>query len=342
MSGESEEKILPPTRHKLKKAREKGQVVTSRETLSSVSSLAVLLYLFARREAIWRDLKALFLLEPAPGLTLMQDLHERARLAMELATGILAPIIALVIALAVLGGMAISGGPVFSMTPITPDFSRLNPASGFGKLFGRSAWMRLLMHVIRVGAIAALLVAMLWDQLGALMPMPPCGLACMGGAVDSILGPLLVGLTAILVVAGLLDYLVQRAEFIRQQRMSITEMKREYKDQDGNPQIKGALRQSQRDLVQNPTGLSQATLILRDGTRQMVALRYIRDDMPAPPVVARARGGAAGRAVRQALRTRPGLMVVEDAAAVAALSGVAVGDWISTDEQVAAVVPHLR
>ena len=102
MSGESEEKTLPPTRHKLKKAREKGQVVTSRETLSSVSSLAVLLYLFARREAIWRDLKALFLLEPAPGLTLMQDLHERARLAMELATGILAPIIALVIALAVL------------------------------------------------------------------------------------------------------------------------------------------------------------------------------------------------------------------------------------------------
>ena len=153
--------------------------------------------------------------------------------------------------------------------------------------------------------------------------MPPYGLACMGGAVDSILGPLLVGLTAILVVAGLMDYLVQRAEFIRQQRMSITEMKREYKDQDGNPQIKGALRQSQRDLVQNPTGLSQATLILRDGARQMVALRYVRDDMPAPLVVARARGGAAGRAVRQALRTRPGLVVVEDAAAVAALSGVA-------------------
>ena len=342
MSGESEEKTLPPTRHKLKKAREKGQVVTSRETLSSVSTLAVLLYLFARRGAIWRDLRTLFLLEPAPGLTLMQDLHERARLAMDLATGILAPIMGLVIALTVLGGVAISGGPVFSLTPITPDFSRLNPASGLGTLFGRSAWMRLLMHVIRVGAIAALLVAMLWDQLGVLVPMPPCGIPCMGQAVDSILGPLLVGLTAILVLAGLLDYLVQRAEFIRQQRMSVTEMKREFKDQDGNPQIKGALRQTQRDLVQNPTGLSQATLILRDGARQMVALRYVRDDMPAPLVVARARGGAAGRAVRQALRTRPGLVVVEDAAAVAALSGVAVGEWIATDEQVAAVVPHLR
>lgn len=339
MSGESEEKTLPPTRYKLKKAREKGQVVTSKETLSSITTLVVLLYLFARREAIWRDLRALFVLEPAPGLTLMQDLHERAQLAMDLALGIVAPVFAVVIALTVLGGVAISGGPVFSFTPLTPNFDKLNPASGFKKLFGKTAWMRLLMHMVRVTAIGTLLVVMLWDQIGALLPAPPCGIPCMTRLTESIVGPLLVGLTAILIMAGLLDYLVQRGDFIRQQRMSITEMKREFKEQDGNPLLKGALRQTQREMVETPTGIAQATLILRDGAREAVAVRYVRDDMPAPMVVLRAKGGAA---IGRALRARGDLIPVDDAAAVAALSGVGVGDWISSDDQVNAVVPHLR
>lgn len=339
MSGESEEKTLPPTRHKLKKAREKGQVVTSKETLSSITTLVVLLYLYARRDAIWRDLQTLFAVQPAPGLTLLADLEQRGRLALDLATGIVAPVFALVIALAVLGGVAISGGPVFSFEPLSPNFDKLNPASGFKKLFGRAAWMRLLMHLVRITAIGALLTVMLWDQMGALIPAAPCGITCIGRATDSVIAPLLVGLTAILILSGLLDYLVQRADFIRQQRMSVTEMKREFKEQDGNPQIKGALRQMQRDMVDAPTGIAQATLLLRDGTRELVAIRFVRDDTPAPLVVARARGAAA---IGRALRARSDLVPADDSPAVAALSGVGVGDWISSDDAVNAVVPHLR
>lgn len=339
MSGESEEKTLPPSRHKLKKAREKGQVVTSRETLSSITTLAVLLYLYARRNAIWADLQTLFAVDPAPGQSLIAELQQRARLSLDLAAGIVVPVFALVIALAILGGMTISGGPVFSFHPITPDFDKLNPASGFKKILGRAAWMRLLMHLVRIAAIGALLTVMLWDQLGALIPAAPCGIACIGRATDSVIAPVLVGLTAILILSGLLDYLVQRADFIRQQRMSITEMKREFKDQDGNPQIKGALRQMRRDMVDAPTGIAQATLLLRDGTRELVAVRFIRDDTPAPLVVARARGAPA---VSRAIRARPDLVPADDGDAVAALSGVGVGDWIASDEAVAAVVPYLR
>lgn len=339
MSGESEEKNLPPSAHKLKKAREKGQVVTSKETLSSITTLVVLLYLYARRQAIWQDLQSLFTAEPAPGLTLMQDLHERTRLAMDIGIGIVVPVFAMVIALAILGGLAISGGPVFSFHPITPNFDKLNPASGFKKLLGRAAWMRLLMHLVRIIAIGALLTVMLWGHIGALIPTPPCGTSCMGRVTDSIIGPLLVGLTAILIMSGLLDYLVQRADFIRQQRMSITEMKREFKEQDGNPHVKGALREMRREMVDRPTGIGQATLLLRNGTRELVAIRFIRDDTPAPVLVARAKGSPA---VNRALRARSDLSAVDDGAAVAALSGTGVGDWVSSDEAVTAIVPYLN
>ena len=73
MSGNSEEKTHPPSQQKLKKAREKGQVVTSRETLASVSTLAGLIYIYARRDSIWNDFRTLFSVEPAPGLRMVHD-----------------------------------------------------------------------------------------------------------------------------------------------------------------------------------------------------------------------------------------------------------------------------
>lgn len=340
MSGDSsEEKTLPPTQRKLRKAREKGQVVTSRETLASLTTLAVLLYLFARRGAIWRDLRALFALETPPGLAFPQELALKARMALDLAVGLVAPVLVLVIALTVLMGMAISGGPVFSAQALTPDFGKLSPAKGAKKMFGRSAWMRLLMHVVRILAVGALLAVLLGGQIGALLPAPPCGIDCAARITERMIVPLLVGLTAILVVAGLLDYLVQRAEFLREQRMSVTEMKREWKDQEGDPQLKGQLRADRREAIERPVGLSEATVLIRAGTREIVGLRYVEGETPAPRLVFRARGP---EAVARAARNRAELTVREDAEAVALLARLAIGDWISTDAQIAAVSPHLR
>lgn len=340
MSGDSsEEKTLPPSRHKLKKAREKGQVVTSREALASVSTLAVLLYLFARRDAIWHDMTRLFTAQPPPGLAFWPHLAAQARLALDLAIGLVAPVLGLVVALVLLGGLVVSGGPVFSTHPLLPDFNKLNPAKGIKKLFGRAAWVKFLMHLIRVCAIGALLAVMLRGQIGALIPTPPCGLDCAARVITDTLGPLLAGLTAVLVLSALLDYLVSRSEFMREQRMSITEFKREFKEQDGDPLLKGQIRQTQRDMVERPTGIGQATALIRDGSRAAVAIRWVDGDTPAPLLVMRLRGGAA---IGRAMRARPDLAAAQDATALALLDGVAVGDYITGDDQITAIAPYLR
>ncbi|MDO5621565.1 MAG: EscU/YscU/HrcU family type III secretion system export apparatus switch protein [Paracoccus sp. (in: a-proteobacteria)] len=340
MSGvSSEEKTLPPSRQKLKKARQKGQVVTSREALASVSTLAVLLYLFARRHAIWHDLTQLFTVTPPQDLPFWPYLAAQARLALDLAIGLVAPVIVMVIVLVVLMGMAVSGGPLFSTHPLIPDFNKLNPAKGFKKLFGRAAWVKFLMHLIRVCAVGALLFVMLRGQIGALLPTPPCGLDCAGRVVDNILMPLLVGLTAILTLAALLDYMVSRFEFMREQRMSITELKREFKEQDGDPLMKGQLSQTRRDMVERPAGMAQATAIIRDGNRNAVAIRWVQDDMPAPLLVMRMRGA---EAISRAISTRRDLRVSWDSAAVKALTGKAVGDYITDDDQITAIASHLQ
>lgn len=338
MSGDSsEEKTLPPTAQKLRKAREKGQVVNSPETIASATTLIVLAWLYLRRESIWADLVTLFAVAPDPDLPFALQLTEALRASGRLALGLVAPIVAGVIAFAILLGMAISGGPLISFHPLTPDFSKLNPAGGFKKIFGRAALMRFLMHVIRASAILAVLGMILWGQIGAMLPTPPCGLECAGRTARSMLVPLLIACAAILILAALFDYLVQRANFLRDQRMSITEYKREHKDQEGDPMLRGHLRGEQRAMVERPTGLAQATVVLTDGRRRAVGIRYRQDDTPAPLVVVRARGRLAVARLVAAAR----VPVHDDPRAIELLAPVPVGQWIAEDEQINAIAGYL-
>ncbi|SMO45219.1 EscU/YscU/HrcU family type III secretion system export apparatus switch protein [Paracoccus laeviglucosivorans] len=343
MSGDggssSEEKNLPPSQHKLRKAREKGNVVTSRESLASISTALVLFYLFVRRESITADFQTLFTLQIDPAIGFWGELSEKARISLRLGAFILLPVLIGVIAVTVLLGMAISGGPVFSVQPLIPDFNKLNPASGFKKIFGRRALMGFLMHVIRLAALIVAPAVLLWGQITALIGAPPCGLACTGGAIWGMLIPILAAILAVLVVVALLDYMVQRSEFMREQRMSITEFKRELKDQDGDPMLKGQLRADQRAMVDRPTGLAQATVIIHSAPDMAIGLRYVEGDTPAPLVVIRARGSDA---VAKLLRAATKIRVSNDAAATAAIAGVPVGDYVVEDAQIQTIAPFLR
>ncbi|WBU57189.1 EscU/YscU/HrcU family type III secretion system export apparatus switch protein [Paracoccus sediminicola] len=341
MSNEtSEEKNLPPSQHKLRKAREKGQVVTSKEALASVSMAAVLIYLFMRRDAISADLQTLFMLEEVTDAGFAGALAEKARICFRLAVGIVLPILITVVTVSVLGGVVVSGGPVFSTHPLIPDFNKINPAGGFKKIFGRRAMMGFLMHCVRLITLLVAPALILWGSFGALMAAPPCGLGCMGEAIQAMLVPLLIALLTMLVVAMLLDYLVQRSEFMREQKMSITEFKRELKDQDGDPLLKGQMRQDQRAMVERPTGLSQATALIHDAPNSVVGLRYVDGDTPAPLVVIRARGGDSVSRILRAAAAR--IRISHDPAAVAAISGVAVGDYVVEDDQIEAIAHFLR
>lgn len=337
MSDSSEEKNLPPSQQKLRKAREKGQVVSAPEAIASVTTIAVLIYLYARREAIWADLVLLFSITPDPALPFMAQLEDATAVAIRLGLMLAVPIVAGVIALTILAGMAVSGGPMLSFHPLVPTFDKLNPTSGVKKILGRSALMRFLMHVIRATAILTVLGLMLSRQIAVLVPTPPCGLGCVGQTAVAMTLPLLVATIAILSLAALFDYLVQRANFMREQKMSITEYKREAKEQEGDPQMRGQMRQEQRAMVDRPTGLSQATVILTDGRRRAIGLRYVPDETPAPLVVIRANGSAAVARLAAAAN----VPVHDDPMATELIATVPVGGWVDKDDQVNAVVPYL-
>lgn len=339
MSGQSsEEKKLPPSAKKLKQAREKGQAVTSKDTLASVATLVVLTYLFMRRGMISQLLHSVFAYVPRADMSFADSLAELTQLSVQVTFQIVVPLMILVIAIGILVGMAISSGPMFSVQPLTPDFNKLNPVTGLTKIFNWRAMMTFVMHLVRITLILSVLSIIMFYYAGALLGAPPCGLECAQGAAMAILVPMFVALAAMLILTGFFDYMVQRAGFLREQKMTVTEYAREMKEQHGDPQLRGKIRAERRMITERPSGISQATVILYSGTRLAIGLRYVQGETPAPLVVVRGRGPDAVARIMRATK----VPLIEDRLTVALISMIPIGEYVVKDEQILAVAPHLK
>lgn len=334
----SEEKSLPASQRKLRKAREKGQVVTSREAVMSMTGIAGLGYVYAMRGPIGERLALLFTLEPAGTQGFAEAMESKVAILWQLGLEIVAPLFGIVIAVSILGGLLVSGGPVFATESLKPTFDKVNPASGFKKVLGRRALMSFLMNVIRLtvllGAFGLILV-MAW---GAMLRAPICGLGCAAESMDVVLLPLVAGGIAIMLVAAGFDYLVQRSEFLREQKMTLTEFKREIKDMQGDPHIKSQQRRDRRDMVQNPTGAGQATLVVRGRAGLAVGLRYREGETPAPLVVAKAKSAEAARRLLAASKAH----AEADDGLAEILAGTEVGGFVTDDETIMRLAPMLQ
>lgn len=343
MSGDesSEEKTLPPSEQKLRKAREKGNVVTAKDALVSVVAVASLAYLYLRRDVLAEHLAALFVLEPADATgerSFALMLQDKTAIVWALALQVVAPLFALIIAIGLLAGMMIAGGPLFAPEVLAPKFEKINPASGLKKIFGRRALVTFVMHVVRMALLAGVFVLVLIGGWSALIRSPVCGFPCAVEALDAATRPLVFAAIVVMLVMALADYLVQRSEFLREQKMSVTEFKRELKDRDGDPHLKGRLRQDQRDMVDSPTGAKLATVVIEGTDGVAYGIRYAEGETPAPLVVARARDGAGARRIVRA----SGAPSFTDARLTDLLRGKAVGDYVTEDETIEVLAPHLQ
>lgn len=343
MSGgeSSEEKTLPPSEQKLKKARDKGSVVTSKEAMSSIVGLTALAYLYLRRDTMAEQLTALFILEPVDALgerAFLLALQDKATIVWQLALQVVAPLFALVIAVGLFFGLVIAGGPLFAPEVLSPKFEKINPAKGIKKIFGRRALVTFLMNVLRMALLAVVFAIVLIGGWSALIRAPLCGFPCAVEALETAARPLVFAAITVMVIVALADYLVQRAEFMREQKMSVTEFKREIKDREGDAYLKGRLQQDQRDMVESPTGAGLATVVIESPSGAAYGIRYVEEDTPAPLIVARARDTAGvGRILKAS-----DAPTFTDGNLIDLLKGKAVGDYITDENTIAVLAPHLQ
>jgi type III secretion protein U len=313
-NDQSEEKTLPPTRKKLRDAREKGQVARSRDLTSGVSLAGAIGFLVLSSGTI--AAVSVAMMETAGNVAAGDfDAGLRAVSAsvMHAALRSVLPLLVLCPVLVVIAAMVTQQGILFAIDPLVPRLEKVNPVEGFKRLFKLRSLIELMKSLVKLVAIAALALAALAGGLNALMQVPSCGVGCVPGVLRALGLPLLASIAAVFVVAGLIDVGLQRWLFLREQKMSPSEAKRERKDMEGDPLLRRERRRIMREAVRlaGGLGLRRANVVVHDGGGTTIGLRYKINEMPAPVVVCRARGERAATMLAEAREFR--LPSTEDA-----------------------------
>ena len=303
------------TPFKLQKARERGQTPRSMDMVSSVAFLAAMLYLAAQGLDLGHGM--LRIAQSVLGQAGPLDGHRLWPLVASVVTDALLELLPLLLLLplaAAVGAVA-QTGTVLSVQPLQMDFRRLDPAAGFRRLLsvrtlfeGARACIKLLV----LGAVAVVALQGLLPQFHALAAMSPAVFLSTMAADVSGLG---LKMALALLVVGLVDVVYTRHEFGRNMRMSRRELKDEYRNREGDPRIRGRLRELRRELLRRSRALRNtrdADVVLTNPTHYAVALRYVHGEMEAPRVVAKGAGQLA--AAMREIAARHRVVVVQNPA----------------------------
>jgi type III secretion protein U len=286
----SDEKTEEPTQSKLRKSREDGQVAKSQDLAVAGSLLGVMIALSVMADGAAERLRNILRLAldfgngDLPGFELYQRIGSMALQAMLIA----APL-ALVAALGAAIGLLSHIGLVIAMKAVAPKLESLDPVAGMKKIFSLKSLLTFLQMVFK----AVVLGATLWQVITGLLPLIGAstyqslgGIATLGWT--AIVKVLCIALGLFLVL-GPVDYGIQRWLFMKGQRMSKDDIKREYKGQEGDPQMKGQRKQIAHELAQaSPRkAVAGANAVIVNPTHYAVAVRYHPGEAGLPVVVAR-------------------------------------------------------
>ncbi|MGN6115996.1 MAG: flagellar biosynthesis protein FlhB [Nitrobacter sp.] len=284
------EKSEDPTQKRLDDALERGDVAKSQEvnTWFVIAGATLVLSSFSGSigGSIQMPLRNLIanswqIRTDGPGLLALAQKLEYILVA---ALGV--PFLLLI--LAAIAGNIVQHRFVWSAESLKPKFSKISPLSGAKRIFGKQAAANFGKGLFKVVALGAVMVAILWPErsrLDSMMRFDPDALL---GVTRTLTLQLLGAVVALLALVAIGDYLFQYRQWFERQKMSLREMKEEFKQSEGDPHIKGRIRQLRvaRMKKRMMAAVPKASVIITNPTHYSVALSYERG-MSAPICVAK-------------------------------------------------------
>ncbi|MFZ5618382.1 MAG: flagellar biosynthesis protein FlhB [Pseudomonadota bacterium] len=280
-----------PTAKRLEDALKKGDAPRSQEIVATLMIAAAGLALFLQMKPAAGALSAM-------GASFLDRPHEfavdgetlsRLFLDVSLRLGAALAGIGVLFAAAALGANLIQARPVFSPERLKPSLKRLSPAEGAKRLFGPTALVNFGKGIGKIVVVGAILLFALWPDQQRLVGLPTADpRAVLGVAKDEILKLIAYAVAAMTVIAAL-DYAWARREWKKRLRMTKEEVRRELRESEGDPQIKGRQRQQREARARRRmmTTVKDATVLIMNPTHYAVALKYDADKGAAPLCVAK-------------------------------------------------------
>jgi flagellar biosynthetic protein FlhB len=285
------EKTESATPKRLEKAREEGQVARSRELASFALLSAGFFGVWGMSGPISQHLQSILRGALTFNHSTVLDTNQMligAAAASKEGFFALFPVLAMTALAAVCAPMAL-GGWLLTTKPLAPNFGRLNPISGLGKIFSSQGPIALGMSVLKTLVVGGLAGWAMWHRKEEVLGLvtKPLSLA-LADAMHLIVVCCGMAIAGLFLVAAL-DVPYQLWTHAKKLRMSKEEVKREHRESDGDPHVKGRIRAQQRAAARRRmmTAIPTADVIVTNPTHFAVALKYADGEMRAPKVVAK-------------------------------------------------------
>jgi len=224
-----------------------------------------------------------------------------------------------------------NGGFIFSMKPITPQFSKVVPNFGkfFSRIFSAEGLFNLAKSLVKVAVVAAVAYVSIRNQIPKLVTMLDAGLWSAVSFIASMTARLLLTASFLFLVISIPDYIFQRRQFMESLKMSKQEVKEEYKQMEGDPLVKSRLRQRMQELLSQNMAVNvpKADVIITNPTHFAVAIQWDRATMRAPMVTAKGADQLAFR-IREIAKENRVPLVENRPLARALYAEVDIGDMI--------------
>ncbi|MDF1642818.1 MAG: flagellar biosynthesis protein FlhB [Pseudomonadales bacterium] len=286
-----QEKTEDATPRRLEKAREEGQVVRSKELNTTAILLAgafgLMMFGSPIAVALENVLRYNFVLDRAAIFDDRAMLLHLGHSIQSVATT-LAPIGILLMAAAILGPIAL-GGWNFSVKALAPKANRINPGSGLKRMFSANSMMELVKAIAKFILVLGISLMVLNANQYELMGLNKEGVIPAMAHTVYLLSWSFIFLCSSLILITVMDIPFQIKDHANKLKMTMQQVKDEMKDSEGKPEVKGRIRQLQREMAQGRMmdNVPDADVIITNPTHYAVALKYDPDNMEAPLLIAK-------------------------------------------------------
>lgn len=287
----ADEKTEEPTEKKLEDARKKGQAAKSREFVSAVTLFGVIFVVTLFGKSALSEIENFL----SGCVDSAGRICVNYRGLWNILVGsiieffkIMLPMFLVVVIFGIIANVAQTGF-LHSSDPIKPRAERINPLSGFKRIFSLQTLMELLKSIIKISTLVYILVSYVKSQLPRIALSSDRGLNSLMSLPADIAKTELVRTAIFAGILGAVDFYFQRFSYNREMRMTKEEVKEEYKETEGNPETKSRIKKKQREIANRRMmhRVPEATVVITNPTHIAVALKYDREKDAAPVVVAK-------------------------------------------------------
>ena len=285
------QKTEEPTHKRIEDSRRKGQVATSREVNHWFIILAATLLVTMLSPGMFgriKDTMVKFIASPHD-VTLDPGTVQAIAVGVigEIGSILVVPAVILM-ALAAFGGL-IQNGPIFAPELIKPKLEKISLLKGIKRMFSGRSLMEFTKGVLKLAIVATVATLVVMPEFDRLTQIPGYHVSQLLAFLWELSGRMLIAVLAVMTVVAGIDFLYQKFEHGKKQRMSRQEIKDELKQTEGDPMIRARLRQIRMERARQRmmSAVPDAAVVITNPTHYAVALKYEREDMEAPVLVAK-------------------------------------------------------